>query len=223
MRDLARQFAMNEVLPLANELDPVQGEMPDDLVAQMGKMGFFGITIGEEHGGLGLGLFEYVLVTEELARAWMSVASIIARGNGHGGQFPAHAARRAHPARRARRVPRRHGDQRARRRLRRGVHPHPCRARRRRMGPQRPEDVVHVRRPGRLPHRVRPHHAVRPRAPPGRHPQLLHPQGARLVPGRHDGQPHPQDRLPRVAHLGAVAERRPGARRLPARRRQRRR
>jgi len=69
MRDLARQFAMNEVLPLANELDPVQGEMPDDLVAQMGKMGFFGITIDEEHGGLGLGVFEYVLVTEELARA----------------------------------------------------------------------------------------------------------------------------------------------------------
>src|SRR6476646_2391693 len=89
MRDLARQFAMNEVLPLANELDPVQGEMPDDLVAQMGKMGFFGIMIPEEHGGLGLGLFEYVLVTEELARAWMSVASIIARGNGHGGAFPA--------------------------------------------------------------------------------------------------------------------------------------
>jgi alkylation response protein AidB-like acyl-CoA dehydrogenase len=89
LRDLARQFAMHEVLPLANELDPVQGEMPDDLVAQMGKMGFFGIMIGDEHGGLGLGLFEYVLVTEELARAWMSVASIIARGNGHGGQFPA--------------------------------------------------------------------------------------------------------------------------------------
>ena len=88
MRDLARRFAMDEVLPVANELDPVQGEMPDELVAQMGKMGFFGIMIGEEHGGLGLGLFEYVLVTEELARAWMSVASIIARGNGHGGQFP---------------------------------------------------------------------------------------------------------------------------------------
>src|SRR5262245_65358420 len=86
MRDLARRFAMDEVLPLANELDPVQGEMPDDLVAQMGKMGFFGIMIGEQHGGLGLGLFEYILVTEELARAWMSVASIIARGNGHGGQ-----------------------------------------------------------------------------------------------------------------------------------------
>jgi alkylation response protein AidB-like acyl-CoA dehydrogenase len=88
IRDLARQFAMHEVLPLANELDPVQGEMPEDLVVQMGKMGFFGIMIDADHGGLGLGLFEYVLVTEELARAWMSVASIIARGNGHGGQFP---------------------------------------------------------------------------------------------------------------------------------------
>jgi alkylation response protein AidB-like acyl-CoA dehydrogenase len=89
IRDLARQFAMNEVLPLANALDPVQGEMPDELVGAMGKMGFFGIMIPEEHGGLGLGLFEYVLVTEELARSWMSVASIIARGNGHGGAFPA--------------------------------------------------------------------------------------------------------------------------------------
>lgn len=87
MRDLARQFAHNEVLPLANELDPVQGEMPDELITRMGEMGFFGVMIPERHGGLGLGLFEYVLITEELARAWMSVASIIARGNSHGGGF----------------------------------------------------------------------------------------------------------------------------------------
>jgi alkylation response protein AidB-like acyl-CoA dehydrogenase len=40
-----------------------------------------------EYGGLGLGVFEYVLVTEELARGWMSVASIIARGNGLFGGF----------------------------------------------------------------------------------------------------------------------------------------
>ncbi len=31
---------------------------------------------------MGLGVFEYCLIAEELARAWMSVASIIARGNG---------------------------------------------------------------------------------------------------------------------------------------------
>lgn len=78
----AREFAMKEVLPVANKLDPVKGEIPMELRDQMGKLGYFGIRIPEEYGGLGLGVFEYVLVTEELARAWMSVASIIARGNG---------------------------------------------------------------------------------------------------------------------------------------------
>src|SRR5690606_28189251 len=34
-----------------------------------------------EYGGLGLGYFEYCLVAEELARGWMGVASLIARGN----------------------------------------------------------------------------------------------------------------------------------------------
>ena len=47
----------------------------------MGDMGYFGILIPEELGGLGLGVFEYCLVAEELARGWMSVASLIARGN----------------------------------------------------------------------------------------------------------------------------------------------
>jgi alkylation response protein AidB-like acyl-CoA dehydrogenase len=56
--------------------------MPETLVAKMADMGFFGILVPEEYGGLGLGIFEYCLVAEELARAWMSVASIIARGNG---------------------------------------------------------------------------------------------------------------------------------------------
>ncbi|WP_119418249.1 acyl-CoA dehydrogenase family protein [Desertibaculum subflavum] len=78
----AREFAMKEVLPVANRLDPVQGEIPMELRAKMAAMGYFGIVIPEEYGGLGLGVFEYCLITEELSRAWMSVASIIARGNG---------------------------------------------------------------------------------------------------------------------------------------------
>jgi alkylation response protein AidB-like acyl-CoA dehydrogenase len=87
IRDLAREFALREVLPAANELDPVQGLIPMELRNKMAEMGFFGILIPVEYGGLGLGLFEYCLVTEELARAWMSVASIIARGNGLGAGF----------------------------------------------------------------------------------------------------------------------------------------
>ena len=54
---------------------------------QMAELGYFGILIPQEYDGLGLGLVEYVIVTEELSRAWMSVASIIARGNGLGGGF----------------------------------------------------------------------------------------------------------------------------------------
>jgi alkylation response protein AidB-like acyl-CoA dehydrogenase len=81
MRDVARDFVRDEVLPAANRLDPVKGDIPRDLIDKMGELGFFAILIPEEYGGLGLGAFEYCLVAEELARGWMSVASIIARGN----------------------------------------------------------------------------------------------------------------------------------------------
>jgi alkylation response protein AidB-like acyl-CoA dehydrogenase len=82
IQDTAREFAMREVLPIANKLDPLQEDIPMSLRDKMAEMGYFGIIMPEEHGGLGLGCFEYCLITEELARGWMSVASIIARGNG---------------------------------------------------------------------------------------------------------------------------------------------
>jgi alkylation response protein AidB-like acyl-CoA dehydrogenase len=81
LQEAAREFAMREVLPLANKLDPERGDMPRSLIDKMAGLGYFGITIPEEHGGLGLGCFEYCLIAEELSRAWMSVASVIARGN----------------------------------------------------------------------------------------------------------------------------------------------
>ncbi|MBI5505797.1 MAG: acyl-CoA dehydrogenase family protein [Deltaproteobacteria bacterium] len=97
LRDATREFAMKEVLPLANRLDPVQGEIPMSLRDQLAKMGYFGILIPEQYGGLGLGIVEYVLITEELARAWMSVASIIARGNGLGAGFTSEMRERLLP------------------------------------------------------------------------------------------------------------------------------
>jgi alkylation response protein AidB-like acyl-CoA dehydrogenase len=63
----------------------------------MAEMGFFGMLIPEEFGGLGLGVFEYCLVAEELARGWMSVASLMARGNGIGGGFSDEQRRRILP------------------------------------------------------------------------------------------------------------------------------
>ncbi len=86
LQDEARAFARDVVLPIADELDPVKGEMPTELVEQLAAKGWFGLTIPADEGGLGLGVFEYCLVSEELARAWLSVASILARGQGLGTQ-----------------------------------------------------------------------------------------------------------------------------------------
>ncbi|TCP45048.1 butyryl-CoA dehydrogenase [Tamaricihabitans halophyticus] len=82
LRNLAREFTEKEVLPVANELDPSGGQIPLELREKMAEVGFFGLRIPEEYGGLGLGATEYCIVAEELARGWMSVASILARGNG---------------------------------------------------------------------------------------------------------------------------------------------
>jgi alkylation response protein AidB-like acyl-CoA dehydrogenase len=81
IQDSAREFTRAVVRPTADRLDPVKGDMPRDLIEQMAELGYFGILIPEEYGGLGLGAFEYCLVAEELAQGWMSVASLIARGN----------------------------------------------------------------------------------------------------------------------------------------------
>ena len=68
IQESARAFTRNVVLPAANRLDPVKGEIPREIVDQMAELGYFGILIPEEYGGLGLGAFEYCLVAEELAR-----------------------------------------------------------------------------------------------------------------------------------------------------------
>ena len=41
-----------------------------DLRQKLADMGYFGITIPEEYGGLGLGIFEYCLICEQLARGF---------------------------------------------------------------------------------------------------------------------------------------------------------
>lgn len=84
IRDDAHEFATKEVLPVANELDPKEADIPWDLIAKMGEKRYFGIMVPQAYDGLGLGVFEYCLITEELSRAWMSSASVIARAQGMG-------------------------------------------------------------------------------------------------------------------------------------------
>ena len=73
VRAMARQFADDTVRPLAGELDR-QSRFPRDLYRQMGQLGLFGICVPESAGGPGFDNLTYVLVMEELARGYASVA-----------------------------------------------------------------------------------------------------------------------------------------------------
>ncbi len=71
-----RRFVEKDVLPVASDLEHAD-EFPEDLVATMRELGLFGVTIPEEHGGLGLDLLTYIAVIEELAAGWMSLTGIL--------------------------------------------------------------------------------------------------------------------------------------------------
>lgn len=73
VRDVARKFSASKVAPRAAELDAT-GEFPYDLVAEMGKLGFYGMLVSEEHGGSGLGYLAYSAVAEEVAYAESGVS-----------------------------------------------------------------------------------------------------------------------------------------------------
>ncbi|GIF51029.1 (2S)-methylsuccinyl-CoA dehydrogenase [Asanoa ferruginea] len=74
--ETVREFVDKEIVPHAQRLEHAD-EYPADIVAGMREMGLFGLTIDEEHGGLGESLLTYALVVEELSRGWMSVSGIV--------------------------------------------------------------------------------------------------------------------------------------------------
>ncbi len=74
--ETVRQFADKEIIPHAQRLEHAD-EYPADIVDGMREMGLFGLTIAEEHGGLGESLLTYALVVEELSRGWMSISGIV--------------------------------------------------------------------------------------------------------------------------------------------------
>ncbi len=73
VRDTARRFANDDIRPLAETLD-CEERFPSELYAKMADLGLFGITVPESHGGVGLDCYAYVIVMEELARGYASVA-----------------------------------------------------------------------------------------------------------------------------------------------------
>ncbi len=73
LRRTVRDFAENEVAPVAGELDRTKA-FPYDLVAKMGELGWMGIPFPEEVGGAGGTTLQYALAVEELTRIDSSVA-----------------------------------------------------------------------------------------------------------------------------------------------------
>jgi (2S)-methylsuccinyl-CoA dehydrogenase len=76
MREEMRKFAIEKVLPHAHEWHLQNDYIPLEVVAEMSAMGVFGLTIPEEHGGLGLGKEAMCLVSEELSRGYIGVGSL---------------------------------------------------------------------------------------------------------------------------------------------------
>jgi len=89
IRGVAREFAAQEVRPVAGELDR-EGRFPYEIVAKLGELGFMGMPFPQEYGGGGTDYISYALVIEELARVDSSVAITVAAHTSLG-TFPIHA------------------------------------------------------------------------------------------------------------------------------------
>jgi butyryl-CoA dehydrogenase len=76
----AREFATNEVLPKAAEIDR-EHRHPAELVARMAELGFLGIAIPDTYGGAGFDHVAYALAMEEISRACASTGVIMSVNN----------------------------------------------------------------------------------------------------------------------------------------------
>jgi alkylation response protein AidB-like acyl-CoA dehydrogenase len=77
LRDTVREFARQEVKPVAEELDRTKS-FPYEIVAKLGGLGLMGIPFPQDYGGGGADTLSYVLAVEELTRIDSSVAITVA-------------------------------------------------------------------------------------------------------------------------------------------------
>jgi alkylation response protein AidB-like acyl-CoA dehydrogenase len=78
IRLASREFAEGELVPIGKECE-AKGEYPRDLIKKAAQLGFIGVYIKKEYGGLGLGLFEHAIILEEFWRAEPGLAQVLAQ------------------------------------------------------------------------------------------------------------------------------------------------
>jgi alkylation response protein AidB-like acyl-CoA dehydrogenase len=71
--DAVREFVDREVRPVVRDLEHADA-YPHELIERMKAMGVFGLAVPPDYGGVPVSTTCYALVTEELARGWMSLA-----------------------------------------------------------------------------------------------------------------------------------------------------
>jgi alkylation response protein AidB-like acyl-CoA dehydrogenase len=73
VRDIVRDFAENEVRPVAREHD-LESKFPWETIKKMGELGFLGAPWSEDLGGAGMDYISYLTIIEELAKVDASTA-----------------------------------------------------------------------------------------------------------------------------------------------------
>lgn len=72
LRDTAQKFCSKYIAPRAAEIDS-SNQFPTDLWSEIGKLGFHGMTVEEQYGGVNMGYLAHAIVMEEISRASASV------------------------------------------------------------------------------------------------------------------------------------------------------
>jgi alkylation response protein AidB-like acyl-CoA dehydrogenase len=80
IRDAARDFARNELLPGVIERDEKQ-QFPTEQVKKMGELGFLGMMVDPKYGGSGLDTVSYVLAMEEISKIDASASVVMSVNN----------------------------------------------------------------------------------------------------------------------------------------------
>jgi len=80
VREQVRDFAANENMPHAEHIHRGDELVPEEFITNMAELGFFGLSVPEEYGGVEMGNLAMILTTEELSRASLAAAgSLITR------------------------------------------------------------------------------------------------------------------------------------------------
>ncbi len=81
LRDATREVARAEIAPHAARWDQTPGAYPDQVLAQLAELGYLGMAVPEEYGGVGYDAVANAIVIEELAHASAAVAIMVSVHN----------------------------------------------------------------------------------------------------------------------------------------------